>query len=636
MNGYFEFIYKKIDKGNFTIRPLEIFKKWTFSNEDVPINGIKILKAKHWDAETIRTAAEPDFAKNLKGALSCLEYNKISNSKIKGDSLIVPISHASSSGYFNLIGFSPAGKKITEFAEFENFCFAHGMYYKFLKEPLFSHAETDNAFLRRNFHSEMIIINVAQSIFGEKINPGSVLIYDVDKQLKLKDDGKGNLIDYSYGNVVSMDDCVGFWNFDDKFLSLKEPRKKSEIAIDRSRTTNDLLAINCDWVPGRYGMAMKFKGTSDEPSFATARKVKECDFRLNDEFTISLWIKCPANQTDVRTMINTIVEINDGKKGYPFSLSVINQNDLNLNGCLLLRRWNTQKLISIITTTKINDGNWHHVAIRKRGKVDVDGNDSYIELYVDGVLQGSEQDYVLDMFKNSSNINFGASVRKDALRGGTSIYVSGMMLDGGELTEDSHNEAEILYGININDGDESNENIDEYIIGDLSYEFNVQEYESAMMDGSFFNGAIDEVRIYERALTTNEIQWLRNRPSNSNIVGNVFYSHGNIIITNVIDYPNLLEGQFFIEFESSWKIYRCEALCEIMPGEFTCTLNASLLKNAKTGELKDIFYHDEFAPYVTTIGLYNDNYELIAVAKLSHPIKKLENAPMSFLIKFDM
>lgn len=41
------------------------------------------------------------------------------------------------------------------------------------------------------------------------------------------------------------------------------------------------------------------------------------------------------------------------------------------------------------------------------------------------------------------------------------------------------------------------------------------------------------------------------------------------------------------------------------------------------------------SPMVTTIGLYNENYEMVAVAKLGKPAKILQNAPLNFIVRLD-
>ena len=46
--------------------------------------------------------------------------------------------------------------------------------------------------------------------------------------------------------------------------------------------------------------------------------------------------------------------------------------------------------------------------------------------------------------------------------------------------------------------------------------------------------------------------------------------------------------------------------------------------------------HSEFGTYVTNIGLYNDQNELLAISKLSNPIKNDNDLDLSFLIRFDV
>jgi hypothetical protein len=41
------------------------------------------------------------------------------------------------------------------------------------------------------------------------------------------------------------------------------------------------------------------------------------------------------------------------------------------------------------------------------------------------------------------------------------------------------------------------------------------------------------------------------------------------------------------------------------------------------------------APYITTIGLYDDDLNLVAVAKLPQPIKSLPDYPLNFIVRFD-
>ena len=57
--------------------------------------------------------------------------------------------------------------------------------------------------------------------------------------------------------------------------------------------------------------------------------------------------------------------------------------------------------------------------------------------------------------------------------------------------------------------------------------------------------------------------------------------------------------------------------------EFNFSQNPSLISgSSNSGILSDFATGSYFDPYITTVGLYNDANELLAVAKLSKPLKK--------------
>ena len=55
---------------------------------------------------------------------------------------------------------------------------------------------------------------------------------------------------------------------------------------------------------------------------------------------------------------------------------------------------------------------------------------------------------------------------------------------------------------------------------------------------------------------------------------------------------------------------------------FNYTQNPSATVAGSTGSYIDAITGSDFHPYTTTVGLYNDLNELIAVAKLSRPTRK--------------
>tara|TARA_Y100000593_G_C4286300_1_gene325666 strand:- start:117 stop:1706 length:1590 start_codon:yes stop_codon:yes gene_type:complete len=157
-----------------------------------------------------------------------------------------------------------------------------------------------------------------------------------------------------------------------------------------------------------------------------------------------------------------------------------------------------------------------------------------------------------------------------------------------------------------------------------------------------FSGSFDETRFYNgRVLTQDETRALYQFPTGviSKYVGNVFYNQGSIITTPQNQYKYVFLGTnsdgYTISYKSDYTMYEHEYLCDVKVGEFNATINKT---TAKSGSLNDVIgetTHSLFKPYVTTIGLYNDKYELIAIGKLGRPIVSSNETPMSFVVKLD-
>ena len=60
-----------------------------------------------------------------------------------------------------------------------------------------------------------------------------------------------------------------------------------------------------------------------------------------------------------------------------------------------------------------------------------------------------------------------------------------------------------------------------------------------------------------------------------------------------------------------------------------------LLYNA-TETAQNFVTHSDFAPYVTTVGLYDDNNQMLAVGKLSRAIKNEPELLLKLVIRFDL
>jgi hypothetical protein len=54
-----------------------------------------------------------------------------------------------------------------------------------------------------------------------------------------------------------------------------------------------------------------------------------------------------------------------------------------------------------------------------------------------------------------------------------------------------------------------------------------------------------------------------------------------------------------------------------------------------SGSLRDFATGSAFQPYATAIGLYNDDNELLMVAKLGKPMMISPDTDMTFIVKYD-
>lgn len=154
------------------------------------------------------------------------------------------------------------------------------------------------------------------------------------------------------------------------------------------------------------------------------------------------------------------------------------------------------------------------------------------------------------------------------------------------------------------------------------------------------------------------------------VVGNINYSHGTIAITRTsslgavdgilpaysssaqflsssYETRELLiagfddwiryvvtQSEVTCSFSSSYTIYETQYKVTIAESDFNYTLNPSSY-NKVTGDIKNDLTGSEFSPYITTVGLYSDDHELLAVGKLAQPLPTSKTTDTTILINFD-
>lgn len=129
-------------------------------------------------------------------------------------------------------------------------------------------------------------------------------------------------------------------------------------------------------------------------------------------------------------------------------------------------------------------------------------------------------------------------------------------------------------------------------------------------------------------------------------VGDINYRHGTVILTDqdLVQWFNV-SSSFTASWESSFPVFVLNNHCKALSSEFLFSSNPSACEEEPAlegslsysgGLVKANLTGSEFAPYITTVGLYNDAHELVAVAKLGTPIPKSKINDMTFVVKIDL
>ena len=169
--------------------------------------------------------------------------------------------------------------------------------------------------------------------------------------------------------------------------------------------------------------------------------------------------------------------------------------------------------------------------------------------------------------------------------------------------------------------------------------------------------------------------------NSGSVVGNIFYSDGLIVVTDTGSYSSVGTGNgsdgFTVKFDSTQTIYEREYVCIADENEFQHSTNKSLkvgqsgsISTAPLSPSSSIYFrtiydeypynlvgystssynkggyeigteligeatHSDFSTYVTSIGLYNNEDELLAVGKTASPIKNEKELSLTFVVRFD-
>ena len=131
-------------------------------------------------------------------------------------------------------------------------------------------------------------------------------------------------------------------------------------------------------------------------------------------------------------------------------------------------------------------------------------------------------------------------------------------------------------------------------------------------------------------------------------VGNIIYEHGmTIIISESFNsysssFNSFIDNDVTCSFKSNITLYEAQYKCTARPSEVLFTLNPSIISGSQacpeniTNTLYDFATGSYFTPYVTTVGLYNNDKELVAVGKLAQPLDMSDTTDTTILVNLDL
>ena len=536
---------------------------------------------------------------------------------------------------------------------------------------------------KRILDRKATVISIPQRRFGEKIYEGSFQIIGKN-DVKIVDDKHGNLIDsdLSTTNQIPSSSELLRLSFNEAHEFIGEPQNAEARYRLEYQTRADGLKrqfinnfqlddtspkrqriyaynVNFDERDGSYGTHVQFPGIGGYQSTLNNVDVsptngrggagniiiserqdmhKHFKFNSGDDFAIAFWINIPPSQSvtqsydgfedttltnnkDLEVYASTTFEHDTNviatrsgmtiHRRSPFKIEVFNQRKGDVDtsqggdvGKLVIKRGQTfqcrhNSTPALTSSAQLNDGQWHHIVYQYQT-----GSN---EIWVDGEKQVSASDTARGNTNANNPICLGGELRGYLTASATSTDDT--------PTINANFEHKWHYSKQGGFGNSSPKNI-------------VRP----------FSGSMDEFRIFDRALKYREIRFL-SESNNTNQVGNMFYQHGFGIITS----PNSKYREVMDDVDAEIKFNGCtqftelEYVLNVKSHEFDASENITLRKNEDPDEItmKDFATSSHFSPYVSTIGLYNDQLDLLAIAKLGQPLKKPTDTDLTFIVRMD-
>jgi hypothetical protein len=399
--------------------------------------------------------------------------------------------------------------------------------------------------------------------------------------ISLKSDRYGNIYDSGISSGSFINNVMFYEGFNEYFdtnrLSTSDDLVSMTTTHDRYITgsINFVNGVNAtSGVQRPIGYAAEFSGTG--VMIVPGSKIPGVYSKITN-YAVSFFVSASSTGTTSQTVIAR------GDRNIPYDIRILPNKKIAFyvhtgNAADVTVNYvdplKTTNLV--VTSSTAVSSSWNHVVCQKSG--------SYMQIYVNGSLQANVNQTALTVPRSPST----QSIKIDST---ADMYIGGWN-----------------------------------IVNAIPYNY---------------TGKLDEIRIYNKALTSTEVGYLGNRSETgsmlqTNVVGNVFAKQGIAVISspNYL-YHNILQTPYTASYKSTLTKYELSTLVRIDAGEYNLSLNSTLLQD------DGVSYHgyvsgSDFDPYITTIGLYDDFGQLLAIGKLAQPVKKRQDIDINFLLRMDL
>lgn len=476
------------------------------------------------------------------------------------------------------------------------------LYYRNPYDSYAAFEHTNRRYTWKFLNRTASILSVPYMDYGEQIVPGSVQ-FTSSFGYYIKDDKNGNLYDSTIttSSFATRQNVVAYWGFNDIFKKFKwnfgtitkgtlkyishtfEPENLSGV---KNVYFNQGVKINNT----SSGMAAVFNNTS----YIMTYNRPEFNFNSNQDFTIACWIKAPLSQSVLTSTSNALLT----KNGAIYKEIYGNVNAYTQDGQIIAGRGLSSSLQSEKTDVFPYGLEIYNQTTANSGKIVFKRSDG-----IRTVTLTSTSSIANSQFRHVTVTRAGTLIK---------LYVDGTL----------HSSA----------SDSTLHPINDHVImfGSRNFEFK-----------DAFSGSMDEIRIYDKALTQANISTLANKTNMSlyqtAVIGNVFYRKGNVVISSLDPkYTRLFNNTWTFNYEGKHTIFQYEILCRVKKGSFNLTMNPTARQHPQSDMYRDSITGSLLMPYMSSIGLYNDRGELMAVAKPSQPVQVRSDVDINFMVRFDV